>query len=125
MLGDLPPSPSPPASDLATTLDVWGTPSPLSRSTSPAHPSSDPSDIPRLRSQHATAGYRDGIVASKEVSMQTGFDEGYALGAAVGLRAGVLVGSVEGLFAAVGPAGGSEKERLRRLQMGVREELSL
>lgn len=44
----------------------------------------DPSDIPRLRSIHVTAGYRDGIASSKAAYVQEGFDEGFSLGAVLG-----------------------------------------
>jgi len=57
------------------------------------------SDLPRLRSTHTTAGYRNGISASKTRSVQPGFDEGYPLGAAIGLRVGELLGVLEGLSA--------------------------
>ncbi|CAF9912722.1 MAG: hypothetical protein GOMPHAMPRED_007746 [Gomphillus americanus] len=66
-----------------------------------------PSDSPRLRSIHATAGYRDGASAAREAAVQGGFDEGYLLGAAIGARAGVLIGIVEGIVAAGGLTGGS------------------
>ncbi|KAK3700400.1 Essential protein Yae1, N terminal [Vermiconidia calcicola] len=58
-----------------------------------------PSDIPRLRTQHTTAGYRDGLSTSKESHVQAGFDEGYALGAELGLRGGWVLGVLEGLAA--------------------------
>lgn len=57
-----------------------------------------PSDIPRLRSVHATAGYRDGVAAARDAAVQGGFDEGYLLGATLGIRVGVLVGLMEGLL---------------------------
>ncbi|MCJ1308206.1 Essential protein Yae1, N terminal [Agyrium rufum] len=56
-----------------------------------------PSDIPRLRATHTTAGYRDGIASAKEEHLQEGFDEGYGLGAVMGLRIGYLVGVIEGV----------------------------
>ncbi|MCJ1452729.1 Essential protein Yae1, N terminal [Mycoblastus sanguinarius] len=58
------------------------------------------SDIPRLRSTHATAGYRAGISDSKIRSLQPGFDEGYSLGAVFGLKVGYLLGVLEGLWSA-------------------------
>ena len=60
----------------------------------------DPSDIPRLRSTHSTAGYRNGISIAKERSLQPGFDEGYSLGAVFGLRIGYILGTLEGLWCA-------------------------
>ncbi|KAK8230421.1 hypothetical protein HDK90DRAFT_455725 [Phyllosticta capitalensis] len=61
----------------------------------------DVSDIPRLRSIHVTAGYRDGIAASKAEHVQDGFDEGFPLGATLGLLAGRVVGVLEGVVAAL------------------------
>jgi len=71
----------------------------------PDAPHSHPSDLVRLRQQHVTAGYRDGVTAAKADSIQAGFDEGFGLGAAVGARAGELLGLLEGLARArPGPA---------------------
>lgn len=60
-----------------------------------------PSDIHRLRQEHATSGYREGITAAKAGSVQAGFDEGFGLGATVGLRVGYLLGVLEGVAAAL------------------------
>jgi hypothetical protein len=57
----------------------------------------DVSDMPRLRSTHNTAGYRDGVSASKEAHVQDGFDEGYTLGAEIGTRVGWILGVLESL----------------------------
>lgn len=73
-----------------------------------------PSDIPRLRSTHATAGYRAGISTSKTRSLQPGFDEGYSLGAVFGLRVGYIVGALKGLWSAYATAC-EEKDRLNEL----------
>ncbi|ROW18100.1 hypothetical protein VPNG_00502 [Cytospora leucostoma] len=59
-----------------------------------------PSDVRRLRQEHKTAGYREGITAAKATSIQAGFDEGFGLGATIGLRAGYLLGVLEGAAAA-------------------------
>ncbi|KAI9759217.1 MAG: Essential protein Yae1, N terminal [Chaenotheca gracillima] len=58
---------------------------------------SEPSDIPRLRSQHSTVGYREGISVAKAGGVQEGFDEGYSLGAAMGMRVGFLQAALVGL----------------------------
>ncbi len=66
------------------------------------------SDIPRMRSQHSTAGYRDGIAHAKSQSVQEGFDEGYPIGARLGMEVGCILGVLEGLvssFSASGTAG--------------------
>lgn len=55
----------------------------------------------RLETEHATAGYREGISAAKEVTVQAGFDEGFSLGATIGLAAGQLLGTLEGIDEAV------------------------
>ncbi|MCJ1468935.1 Essential protein Yae1, N terminal [Pseudocyphellaria aurata] len=86
------------------------------------------SDMPRLRATHCTAGYRDGISATKEQWLQPGFDEGYSLGAVLGLRVGYLLGVLEGLCAAVARGhmrGGEDGERLRKLLKDARAELAL
>lgn len=58
----------------------------------------EPSDLPSLRRQHVTAGYRDGIATSKSEHVQRGFDAGYPVGAQSGLRAGTILGILEGLI---------------------------
>ena len=40
------------------------------------------------------AGYREGITAGKESSVQRGFNDGYAIGAALGRRSGIARGSL-------------------------------
>ncbi|KAM0460623.1 hypothetical protein ACHAPV_004902 [Trichoderma viride] len=63
------------------------------RPESPRHPS----DMRRLETEHATAGYREGISTAKEQTVQAGFDEGFSLGATIGLAAGRLLGMLEGI----------------------------
>ncbi|KAJ5162231.1 Essential protein Yae1 N-terminal [Penicillium capsulatum] len=57
----------------------------------------EPSDLPSLRRQHVTAGYRDGVAMSKGEHVQTGFDGGYPVGARLGMRAGTILGILEGI----------------------------
>lgn len=92
----------------------------------PSSPSQETnlSDIPRLRSTHSTAGYRAGISASKELSLQPGFDEGYSLGAVFGLRVGYILGALEGLYCAY-VDGCEERKRLRGLVREAREQLAI
>ncbi|KAJ5372692.1 hypothetical protein N7517_004698 [Penicillium concentricum] len=59
---------------------------------------SEPSDLPSLRRQHVTAGYRDGTSASKGAHVQEGFDGGFPVGAQLGMRAGTALGIMEGLL---------------------------
>lgn len=93
--------------------DIFG-----SAPSSPTTQATEPSDIPRIRSQHSAAGYRDGITAAKSTHIQAGFDEGYSLGAVIGLRIGTVLGTLEGILAALKMKGhedgqGMEKERMR------------
>ncbi|KND88104.1 Uncharacterized protein YAE1 [Tolypocladium ophioglossoides CBS 100239] len=62
-----------------------------------AQSAAHPSDMRRLQTEHATAGYREGVTAAKDSSMQSGFDEGFSLGATIGQRAGQLLGTLEGV----------------------------
>lgn len=78
------------------------------------------SDIPRLQSQHSTAGYREGITTSKGTFMQEGFDEGYMLGAELGMRGGWIIGVLEGIV-----HGGQGVERVKTLLKEARQELSI
>ncbi|KAL9071121.1 MAG: hypothetical protein Q9161_004460 [Pseudevernia consocians] len=110
-----PPSPSSPITNNHLS-DVFSDSPPTSPSTA------DPSDIPRLHSTHSTAGYRDGISASKERSLQPGFDEGYSLGAVFGLRVGYILGALQGLCSAHSQASEGGKG-LRQLLKEAREHL--
>ncbi|ODA78672.1 hypothetical protein RJ55_06054 [Drechmeria coniospora] len=73
--------------------DVFGSPMELLDEQHVSHPS----DVGRLRTEHTTAGYREGITLAKESSIQAGFDEGFGLGATLGSRAGLLLGVLEGI----------------------------
>ncbi|EKV21156.1 hypothetical protein PDIP_09820 [Penicillium digitatum Pd1] len=70
---------------------------PLPSTTNPMNPA-EPSDLPSLRRQHVTAGYRDGTSASKGAHVQEGFDGGFPVGAQLGMRAGTVLGIMEGLL---------------------------
>jgi len=58
--------------------DVWGSgPSSANSEIFPSdanHIRHEPSDIPRLRSEHSTSGYRDGLSTAKNATIQEGFD---------------------------------------------------
>ncbi|RMZ80088.1 hypothetical protein DV737_g3140, partial [Chaetothyriales sp. CBS 132003] len=58
------------------------------------------SDLPSIRRQHMTDGYREGLAVGKAQVMQAGFDAGFAVGVALGLRAGRVMGVLEGVAAA-------------------------
>ncbi|KAM5463500.1 Essential protein Yae1, N terminal [Microsporum audouinii] len=70
-------------------------------SDSPTEEVSVLSDLPSLRRQHATAGYRDGVAAAKGEHVQRGFDRGFPVGAELGIRVGVVLGVLEGLVKAL------------------------
>ncbi|EAW09323.1 Yae1 family protein [Aspergillus clavatus NRRL 1] len=69
----------------------------------------EPSDLPSLRRQHVTAGYRDGISAAKGAQVQRGFDAGFPVGAQLGMRAGTVLGILEGLVRGYEGRGGVKK----------------
>ena len=120
-----PSTPPTPAVHGSNSLDdIFST----SRSPSPTRPSMQhPTEIPRLRATHNTAGYRAGVSVSKDPAVQPGFDEGYPLGATFGLRVGCLLGVLEGLVAACGAGvdGMSHSKRLRLLLLQAKQELRL
>ncbi|KAL1634551.1 Essential protein Yae1, N terminal [Neofusicoccum ribis] len=103
-------------------------------------PSRDVSDIPRLRSVHVTAGYREGLAESKAGYVQHGFDEGFPLGAVLGVKVGWVLGVLEGVAVALraaalrrvgGGAGGVDGaaagafEGVRKQLVEAREELDV
>ena len=117
-----PPS-TPPTPNIVQLADIFSdspTNSPLPYSTT-----TEPSDIPRLRSTHSTAGYRAGISASKTTSLQPGFDEGYTLGARFGLRVGYLLGVLEALYVLLQNDLHRGKDRVGALLTRSRKELVL
>lgn len=130
------PPPTPPTTPPTHTLsDIFSDspPSSLPHTSNPSLQTQIPSDIPRLRTTHTTAGYRDGVSSSKTLALQPGFDEGYPLGAVLGLRVGWVLGVLEGLCGALrlpterSSAAGSEEgwERLQRLLGEAREALKM
>jgi hypothetical protein len=82
------------------TSHIQATTTVNSQSTTNTHPATnvEPSDLPSLRRQHITAGYRDGVSTSKTEHVQEGFDAGYSVGAQFGLRAGTVLGILEGIL---------------------------
>ncbi|PKY07900.1 hypothetical protein P168DRAFT_300699 [Aspergillus campestris IBT 28561] len=98
----------PPAGTASTNAldDIFGSSPPTAPSTTTTAQqpsqhdtptSNEPSELPSLRRQHVTAGYRDGIAASKGEHVQDGFDAGFPVGAQLGMRAGTVLGILEGL----------------------------
>ncbi|KAI9893091.1 MAG: Essential protein Yae1, N terminal [Vezdaea aestivalis] len=101
-----------------------------SRSPSPSHDArenreliKEPSDIPRLRNLHNTAGYREGVSAAKSNFMQEGFDEGFSLGAVVGKRVGLILGLLNGL--ALATAATEAAEHTMKLLRQAQDELTV
>lgn len=81
--------------------DIFGSSPPPSSEINPPLPTetpAEPSDLPSLRRQHVTAGYRDGISASKGEHVQNGFDAGFPVGGQLGMRAGTVLGILEGVL---------------------------
>ncbi|KAI9035542.1 Yae1 family protein [Aspergillus affinis] len=85
--------------------DIFGSSPPHEPSRAPepvssnkSQPSVEPSELPFLRRQHVTAGYRDGISTSKGEHVQEGFDAGFPVGAQLGMRAGTVLGILEGVM---------------------------
>ncbi|KAJ6444081.1 ABC1 domain-containing protein [Purpureocillium lavendulum] len=105
--------------------DVFGSepPSPAGERWEPRS-TAHPSDMHRLETEHTTAGYREGITASKESSMQAGFDEGFSLGAAIGQQVGHLLGLLEGVFDAVKGESGEAAKTMESQLATAREELA-
>ncbi|EFW14600.1 Essential protein Yae1, N terminal [Coccidioides posadasii str. Silveira] len=98
-----PPPQHPPPAESTGLDDIFGSSPPPTAglSAEPLHTASsshcEPSDLPSLRRQHVTAGYRDGISAAKHEHVQRGFDAGFPVGAQLGMRVGVVLGVLEGL----------------------------
>lgn len=86
-----------------------------------------PSDIHRLRQEHTTAGYRDGIATAKASSVQAGFDEGFGLGGTIGLKTGRILGLLEGIAAALvaDKSATLESEAANKLLSDAKIELEL
>lgn len=112
----------------ATTLDpfddVFGSAPASPIEHQDAQNAAHPSDMRRLQTEHTTAGYREGISAAKDSSIQSGFDEGFSLGATIGLRAGQLLGTLEGIFDAVKGQTSEAALAAEKLLTEAREELS-
>ncbi|KAL9607310.1 MAG: hypothetical protein Q9167_007769 [Letrouitia subvulpina] len=125
--------PTPPATPPTNNnlSDIFSDSPPLDGS---ATHSGEVSDIPRLRSTHITAGYREGISASKDQALQPGFDEAYPLGAILGLRVGYILGVLEEICAAHSQKARIFKEeviytleagRMQTLVLEAREQLKV
>ncbi|GKZ35976.1 essential protein Yae1, N terminal [Aspergillus brasiliensis] len=104
---------------MSTLDDIFGSsPPPTTHHSHPTTTSAaEPSDLPSLRRQHVTAGYRDGISASKTAHVQSGFDAGFPIGAQLGMRAGTILGILEGVLRGYDD---SQKAVVKKLPAGRR-----
>jgi hypothetical protein len=109
-------SPPDPAPDLS---DIFSDSPPQSPSANSTHPS----DIECLRSTHSTAGYREGVSASKTKALQPGFDEGYTLGAVLGLRVGKILGILHGVCEALKDTDEEYKQKYENMRSRAIQEL--
>ncbi|OGM47828.1 essential protein Yae1 [Aspergillus bombycis] len=92
---------SPPTNNNNSLDDIFGSSPPHDDAptrTTTTTSQSEPSELPSLRRQHVTAGYRDGVSASKTEHVQSGFDAGFPVGAQLGMRAGTILGILEGVI---------------------------
>lgn len=82
-----------------------------------------PSDLPTIRRQHTTDGYRAGLDAGKSdaVVAQAGFDQGYPLGIQLGMRVGFLLGTLGELWRWSEVSGVGEDE-VRRAEEDLKVE---
>lgn len=55
------------------------------------------SQVIRVRREHHTTGYVDGLTAYKDEALQVGFDESFPIGAQIGLQVGQIIGALQGL----------------------------
>lgn len=82
------------------------------------------SDLPTVKRQHMTDGYREGLSVGKARVMQKGFDNGYPIGVMIALRAGKVLGCIEGILAAKGIPD-AHRADVRRTYKQVRSELAI
>ena len=81
------------------------------------------SDLPALRRQHVTAGYREGLAVSKAKTIQYGFDDGYSIGVIVGMRVGRVLGAIEGIASALEKADYENFEKVKRILDKAKREV--
>lgn len=82
--------------------DIWTSDHEHNTSQSPARHTAQEdvlSDLPTIKRQHMTDGYREGLSVGKAKVMQNGFDAGYPVGGSIALRAGKIIGCIEGIMA--------------------------
>lgn len=110
--------------------DVWASdsshrPSPNVRH-SHAQASAPLSDLPSLRRQHVTSGYREGLSIGKAAVIQSGFDSGYPIGVEIALRAGKVIGVLEGMVATLAKVeSGEGKNQVKAMLEKVKREMDV
>ena len=115
----------PNAVDENDTSDIWASDSPPHQQASSA-PTPELSDLPSLRRQHITSGYREGLSVGKAKVIQSAFDQGYPVGMSLGLRVGMILGALEGLLATPSVRGDErEKNRVEDVLDSARRELDV
>lgn len=84
------------------------------------------SDLPTVKRQHMTDGYREGLTVGKAKVMQQGFDDGYPIGTAIALRVGRVLGVLEGYLASKSTTLGTtaEQSSLKKVHDKAQEELA-
>lgn len=83
------------------------------------------SDLPTIKRQHMTDGYREGLAIGKAQVMQEGFDSGYPIGVQIAARAGVVLGVLEGYLASKSRANSTDSRAvLQKLYDQATQELS-
>lgn len=84
------------------------------------------SDLPIIRRQHMTDGYREGLSVGKSLVMQQGFDDGYPLGISIGWRVGQVLGIFEGYLACKSiHAVAGMRELVNKAYQHAKEELAV
>ena len=82
------------------------------------------SELPTVKRQHMTDGYREGLSIGKAIVMQNGFDAGYPIGMAIALRVGKILGCIEGVLASK-DLDEDAKVSARRLLEKAKQELAI
>lgn len=82
------------------------------------------SDLPTIKRQHMTDGYREGLSIGKAKVMQKGFDAGYPIGVSIAMRAGKVLGCIEGVLAAKDLSDESRRT-VRKLLDRAKQELAI
>lgn len=82
------------------------------------------SDLPSMKRQHMTDGYREGLEIGKAQVMQKGFDQGYPIGVSIACRAGKILGCFEGILAMKGLSD-SQRSKLTKEYDTASQQLSI